>query len=52
MKKTSYPLGTYMIERKDGTLATANVHTQQQARFFHDHLERFQIKSYSILFYK
>lgn len=51
-QKTMYPLGTYMIERKDGTLATAEVHTQSQAQFFHAHLERLQIKTYSLLFYK
>lgn len=51
-QKTTYPLGTYVIERKDGTLATAQLHTQSQAQFFHSHIERLQIKSYSLLFYK
>lgn len=50
--KKHYNLGTYVIERNDGTLATANIKTQSQAQFFHDHIERLQIKSHSLLFYK
>lgn len=50
--KRVYGLGTYVVERHDGTLTTANINTQSQAQFFHDHVERLQIKSYSVLFYK